>query len=88
VQRARAQLVRLAVTAGHDDDVRVRHVGERRLRLQGEGPLRVADAAGLGRGEGDRRPGQVDEHLVGADGVEGGEAVKERDDDLHGCPLR
>ena len=42
-----------------------------------------ADHARLVREPGDARAGQAREHLVGADGVERGEAVVEGDGDLH-----
>ena len=46
-------------------------------------PVSVVYGPRLHRGEGDLGAGQPREHLVGPDGVEGGEAVVERDHDLH-----
>ena len=76
---------RLAGAARDDDDVRGRAPRRGSARRRGRGcPWSVRDRAGpLGDedGLGVREPG---EDLVGADGVEGGEAVVEDDGDLHG----
>jgi hypothetical protein len=76
----------LAGTAGHHDDVRVRHVGQPRLGRQDQAAHLVTDRPGTLGDERDPGARQPAEHLVRADRVEHGEAVKEQDGDLHDSP--
>ncbi len=61
--------------AGDDDDIGPRDLVQAVLGEEGEG-AGVALEAGLARHEADTRAGQRPQHLVGADGVEGGDAVE------------
>ena len=56
------------------------------LDVEMEQAVVVADPTGFGGAEHDLGAGQVREHLVGADDVEGGEGLVEPDGDLHGRP--
>ncbi len=88
VQQGRVLHVRqLPRPARHDHDVRRRHVGEGAVRDERRGsrcryaPVRSARPRTRSPSRGAARG------LVGADGVEGGEAVVEDDGDLHGVPF-
>ena len=82
--RARSSTAsRLPMPAGHDDDVGLGEVPDEGVDGQPEESVLGADLTGAGAHEGHRGPGEALEHLVGADGVEGREAVEEGDGDLH-----
>ena len=76
--------VGLTGPAGHEEDVRVGHVGQGRVGDQRQGLGVGALGACLRRHEGEVGVGQARQHLVGPDGVEGREAVEEQDGDVHG----
>ena len=77
-----------AVAARHDHDVRVRVLAQRRVGGHGQRALLGAHRAGLGGHEGQLGAGDAAEDVVGADGVQRGEAVVEQDGDLHGWAPR
>src|SRR5712691_10684749 len=80
-ERARAEAAR------HHDDLRMRHGGEGLVSHQRD-LLRVG-AVRAGRDSDEAHPGagEAREHLVGTNGVQSGEAVEERDGDVHGVSL-
>ncbi|MGW0809134.1 hypothetical protein [Nonomuraea sp. NPDC002799] len=61
----------------------VHRAGERRVGGDGQPPGHVANGPGLCRDEHDLGARQELEHLVRADGVEGGEPVEQRYGDAH-----
>ena len=77
-QRARAP------AAGHDEHVGLGDVLEDGVDMHGEALVVGPDRADLVADECELRVGQPGENLVRADRVEGGEAVIQRDGDLHG----
>jgi hypothetical protein len=73
----------LAVAAGYDDDVRIRHRVQRMIGNERKCALVGGLRAGLGGDERDVRVRETVQDLVRADGVERGELVEEQDCYLH-----
>ncbi len=74
--------------AGDQEHVGVRHLVEGVLDVEDEEPVVVGEEALLLRADDDLRAGEEAEHLVRADGVEGGELGVEADGDLHAPTMR
>lgn len=62
-------------TAGHQQHIRIRHIGERRINAQVHQVVVVVDQAGALSADDHFRAGQIGEYLVGADCVESGESL-------------
>src|SRR6185437_5578847 len=71
--------------ARDDDDVGPRDIRETGVRPEGKSAGLVGDNTSPFRGENDLSTGEVMQHLVRANRVKRGKAVKQRDDDLHGA---
>ena len=73
---------RVPDSAGEDQHVGTGHLGEGRVGDQTQHPVVAAHLSGPVADEGHVDARHPLEHLVGPDGVEGGEPRKERDRDL------
>jgi len=70
-------------TTGHDDDVGRVHIVERVVEVQPQQAVVIRQLPRPGRTENDFGVRELGEHLIGTDGVEGGESRVQADGDLH-----
>ena len=73
----------IALAARDEQDVRLGHLFDGRVGGDPEPAGVGSELAGVGRDEGELEARKAREHLVRADGVEGGELGENEDGDLH-----